>query len=299
MAQLNRTAHHGLAGVMRWLRVFVLACTFAGGMGVATTASAERYVNSLPFTENFNTNNYSDLLWLTQGATHTWLGTGGFNGSGAAKFTGPNAEGYSGLGQFILSMPTKPEQLNVRFLIWHGDLWFELGAGGKLIIMNRDGNRGRPMVIAQDEPDRRWEAWGNCDGTVCRMENGDYWPDGTETFRLGNRNLGGGRRSHEWISVEFEANTRTGMQRLYIDTQDGQFHDVFIERPMDSSGAGGTWSMIDIIGGYMNWGNVRSDPENYFKIDELVINSSRIGPPAGFRSGTTTRPNPPTSLQVQ
>jgi hypothetical protein len=296
MAQLNRTAHRGLAGVTRWLRALVLACTFAGGMSIATTASAERYVSSLPFTESFNTNNYSDLLWLTQGATHTWV-SNGFSGA-AAKFTGPNAEGYSGLGQFILSMPTKPEQLNVRFLIWHGDLWFELGAGGKLIIMNRDGNRGRPMVIAQDEPNRTYEAWGNCDGTVCRMENGDFWPDGTETFRLGNRNLGGGRRSHEWICVELEANTRTGIQRLYIDTQDGRYRDLFIERPMDSSGPGGTWSYVDIIGGYMNWGNVRSDPENYFMIDELVINSSRIGPPANFHS-STPRPNPPTALQVQ
>ena len=299
MAHLNDRARRVVAGAKKWGRAFVLACMFAGGMSVATTASAERYISSLPFTESFNSNNYGDLLWLTQGATHTWLGTGGFNGTGAAKFTGPNAEGYSGLGQFILSMATKPEQLNVRFLIWHGDLWFELGAGGKLIIMNRDGNRGRPMVIAQDAPNGGWETWGNCDGTVCRMESGSYWPDGTETLRLGNRNLGGGRRSHEWICVEFEANTRTGMQRLYIDTQDGAFRDVYIERPMDDTGAGGTWSMIDIIGGYMNWGNVRSDPENYFKIDELVINSSRIGPPANFRTGTTVRPNPPTSLQVQ
>lgn len=283
--------------LQRWGRAFVLACLFAGGMSIATTASAARTIRSLPFTENFNSNNYSDLLWVTQGATHTWMSNAGFNGSGAAKFTGPNAEGYSGLGQFILGLSSVPEQLNVRFLIWHGRLWYELGAGGKLIIMNRNGNRGRPMVIAQDWTSGGWETWGACDGTVCRYEGGDYWPNGTERLRLGNNN-GGGRRSHEWISVEFEANTRTGMIRLYIDTQDGELSGLYIERPMDDTGAGGTWSMIDIIGGYMNWGNVRSDPENYFMIDELVINSSRIGPPANFRSGTV-RPNAPTSLSVQ
>ncbi|MET0535819.1 MAG: hypothetical protein ABW171_16505 [Steroidobacter sp.] len=285
--------------LQRWGRAFVLACMFAGGMSIATTASAARTVRSLPFTENFNSNNYSDLVWITQGATHTWMSSAGFNGSGAAKFTGPNAEGYAALGQFIFGLTSTPAQLNARFLIWHGRLWHELGAGGKLVIFNRSGNRGRPMVIATDFTSGNWESWGACDGTVCRFEGGDYWPNGQERLKLGNQTLGGGRRSNEWISVEFDANTSSGMIRLYIDTQDGQMSGLYIERPMDDSGPGGTWSMIDIIGGYMNWGNVRADPENYFMIDELVIDDSRIGPPAGFRSGTTVRPNPPSSLTVQ
>lgn len=297
MAQLNEVTHRAFAGVRRWGRAFVLACMFAGGMSIATSASAARTVRSLPFTENFNSNNYSDLLWVTQGATHTWS-QNGWQGSGAAKFTGPNAEGYAGLGQFIFGMSSIPEQMNVRFLIYHGRLWHELGAGGKLVILNRDGNRGRPMVIATDYQEGNWESWGACDGTVCRFEGGDYWPNGRERLRLGNNTQGNGKRSNEWISVEFEANTRTGMIRLYIDTQDGEMSGLYIERPMDDTGAGGTWSMIDIIGGYMNWGNVRADPENYFMIDELVINSSRIGVPAGFRSNAA-RPNPPTSLSVQ
>jgi hypothetical protein len=134
---------------------------------------------------------------------------------------------------------------------------------------------------------------------VCRFEGGEGWPNGTERLRLGDRTLGGGRRSNEWISVELEANTRTGMIRLYIDTQDGAMSGLYVERHMDSSGAGGVWSYIDLIGGYMNWGNVRSDPENYFMLDELVVDDSRIGPPANFRSTTTVRPNAPTSLSVQ
>jgi len=300
MAHLNEVTHRAVAGARRWGRAFVLACMFAGGMSIATNASAARTIRSLPFTENFNSNNYSDLVWITQGATHTWMSSAGFNGSGAAKFTGPNAEGYSGLGQFILGLSSVPEQLNVRFLVYHGRMWHELGAGGKMIIMNREGNRGRPMLIIGDWNSGNWESWGACDGTVCRYEGGDYWPNGTERLRIGNNTTGGGKRSNEWISVEFEANTRTGMIRLYVDTQDGEFSGLYIERPMDDTGPGGTWSMVDIIGGYMNNGNVRSDPENYFMIDELVINSSRIGPPAGFRStGNTTRPNPPTSLSVQ
>jgi hypothetical protein len=282
-----------------WLQMFVVICTVAGSMLVASTASAERYIRSLPYTENFNTNNYSDLLWLTQGGTHTWMPTAGWQGSGAAKFTAPLAEGYTGLGQFLLSsLPSIPEQLNLRFLIYYGSTWQEYGPGGKLVIMNRSGNRGRPMVIIRDWTDSggTWETWGACDGTTCKYNNSaePWWPDGSERLRIGN-----GHREREWISLELEANTRTGIIKLYVDTQDGAMSGLYIEQPMVASGPGGVWSHIDIIGGYMNWGSIRQDPENYFMIDEVAIGSQRIGPPVGFTSTSGTRPNPPTSVTVQ
>ena len=305
MAQLNEVTHRARAGVRRWGRALALACMVAGSMSVATTASAARIVRSLPFSESFDANNYSDLVWVTQGATHTWMPNAGYNGRGAAKFTGPNAEGYSAVGQFdFRGLSSIPEQINIRALVYQGRMWHELGAGGKLMILNREGNRGRPMVIATDYREGKWESWGACDGTVCRFEGGDFWPNGRERLRLGNSTEGNGKRSNEWISVELEANTRTGMIRLYIDTRDGAISGRYIERYMDDTGPGGTWSYVDLIGGYMNWGNVRADPENYFMLDEIVIDDSYIGPPADFRSGApapapATRPNPPTSLSVQ
>ncbi|WP_116813672.1 hypothetical protein [Steroidobacter cummioxidans] len=299
MAQLNEVPHRAFAGARRWGRAFALACMFAGGMSIATSASAARTIRSLPFTETFDANNYSDIVWTTQGATQTWMPNAGYNGRGAAKFTGPNAEGYSAAGQFIFGMPTIPEQINIRVLVYQGRMWHELGAGGKLMILNRTGNRGRPMVIATDYQAGNWESWGACDGTVCRFEGGDMWPNGRERLRLGNNTQGNGKRSNEWISVELEANTRTGMIKLYIDTQDGALSGLYVERYMDDTGPGGTWSYIDLIGGYMNWGNVRADPENYFMLDDIVVNDRYIGPPAGFRTGTSARPNPPTSLSVQ
>jgi len=303
MAQLNEVTHRARAGVRRWGRALALACMVAGSMSVATTASAARIVRSLPFSESFDSNNYSDLVWVTQGATHTWMPNAGYNGRGAAKFTGPNAEGYSAVGQFdFRGLSSIPEQINIRALVYQGRMWHELGAGGKLMILNREGNRGRPMVIATDYREGKWESWGACDGTVCRFEGGDFWPNGRERLRLGNSTEGNGKRSNEWISVELEANTRTGMIRLYIDTRDGAISGRYIERYMDDTGPGGTWSYVDLIGGYMNWGNVRADPENYFMLDEIVIDDSYIGPPADFRSGApapATRPNPPTSLSVQ
>jgi hypothetical protein len=279
----------------RWIRSGAIACLLVSSVGVVTTASAERSVRSLPYNESFNANNYTDLVWLSQGGTHTWMPTQGWRGSGAAKFTAPLAEGYTGLGQFILSsLPSIPEQLNLRFLIWYGSTWREYGPGGKLVIMNRSGNRGRPMIIIRDWAVGGWETWGACDGTTCKYNTGaePWWPNGSERLRIGN-----GMREHEWISVELEANTRTGIIKLYVDTQDGSMRGLYLEQPMVDSGPGGVWSHIDIIGGYMNWGSTQQHPENYFMIDEVAINSQRIGPPAGFLSGT--RPNEPTHLTIQ
>jgi hypothetical protein len=283
--------------ISNWIRVGAAAVVLATSFGVATTASAARTVRSLPLVENFDAGTYaSDLVWTSQGATHTWMSSAGWRG-GAAKFTPPTGgEGYSGLGQFLLSgLSTVPEQINVRFLIYHGSTWMENSNGSKLVILNRSGNSGRPMIITSHWPgtDPQWETIGACDGTTCRYDEGDFWPRGGDRLKVGNPPLA---REREWICVEFEANTRTGMIRLYVNTQDGDLQDLYIQRPMDVSGAGGVWSHIDIIGGYMAR-TAQANADNYFMIDELVVDSRRIGPPQGFGSGT--RPQSPTSLSVQ
>jgi hypothetical protein len=291
--------HHNVRPAHQWLRAAALAAVAAVTFGNATTASAARTIRSLPHEEHFDSNAYaSDIIWTVQGGTHTFMPSSGWRG-GAAKFTPPTTgEGVSGLGQFMFSgLSSIPEQINVRFLVNYGSTWSQYSNGNKLIIMNRDGNRGRPMVISRavGSGASRWETWGACDGTVCKYEAGDFWPDGTDSLRIGSASAG---RDHEWISVEFEANTRTGMIRLYIDTQDGSLSGMYVERPMSDTGTGGIWSYIDIIGGYMA-ATQRADAENYFMIDELKIDSRRIGPPAGFGGTTSVRPNAPTSLSVQ
>jgi hypothetical protein len=279
------------------IRMIAVVSVSAAAIFFSTVASAERILRSLPHVESFDANNYSDLLWLSRGATQTWMPTAGWNGRGAAKFTPPDIEGYCGVGQFILSgipLEQRPEQLNVRWLLYHGATWREHGPGGKLIIMNREGNRGRPMIIYRDWTNAQgdtWETIGPCDGTVCRYYGGDYWPDGRDTLRMGNRPL---YREEEWISMELEANTRTGIIRLYIDTQDGQLSGLYVEQPMVDTGPGGIWSYVDIIGGYM-WAAEQQHPDNYFMLDEVVISSQRVGPPPGFVNTSATRPSPPTS----
>jgi hypothetical protein len=274
-----------------------LAITAAATLLVAGAAHAEVRVSSLPYTQNFDSNNYaSTAVWLTGGGRHEWVSTGGWNNSGAAKFYPPTSDqSYTGLGQYILSLGTVPEQLNVRWLEYHGATWRENANGEKLIILNRNGNGGRPMIILREASSGggTFETLGACDGTVCRYDAGDFWPDGTDRLKIGNRPSA---RETEWICIEFEANTRTGMIKLYIDTQDGALSGLYIQRPMDDSGPGGTWSHVDIIGGYFNGASV-ADANNFFMIDELQISSSRIGPPAGFNN--VTRPSPVTGVSTR
>ena len=257
---------------------------------------AERAVGSLPHEESFDADNYADITWVNThlGATHTWMPAEGWNGAGAARFTPPLVDqGYSGLGQFVsLNGSTGVNQLNVRFLIKHGSTWREFGRNSKVIIMNRffdDGSQGdRPMIISREDDSQNWVTYGACDGTVCNYQGGGWWPDGTDDFRIGNAPL---NREEEWISVEFEANASTGIINLYIYTRDGQLSGRYTSQSMARTG--GMFKYIDIIGGYMDEG-LQSDPNSYFMLDELKIDSQYIGPPAGFVVDGV--PNPPSSL---
>jgi len=283
-----------LAGL--WLRAprrtYVAATLLIGFMGMANFASAQTVLNS----QNFDANNYSSMLHLTEGCTHTWMSSAGYRG-GAAKLTPPlTNEGGCELWAFdFANLANKPEQVNVRFLLWHGPTWFENGPPrNKLIILNRDGNRGRPMVITQKytESSQPYETFSNCDGIACIFEDGGGYSRGTDTLRIGNPP---NAREQQWICVELEANSRTGVIRLYVDTQDSQLSGLYIERPMDDSGPGGTWS-FGSIGAYMERA-VRSDPGSYIMIDELVVANGRIGPPEGFNDNT--RPRQATNVAVQ
>jgi hypothetical protein len=257
-------------------------------------AFSSRNISSLPATESFDSNNYQDIVTLgyhenpaTNGATHEWIQNGGWSG-GAAKFQPPtSSDGHAGLGQFVgINNGRGTRQLNVRFLIYHGSEWNRIQPRNKLVIMNREDGIGRPMIgeVNQDN----YRTYTPCDNTLCIFENGTYWPDGTESHKIGR---GPGQRLEEWISVELEANVITGVVRLYIDTQDGELSGLYLEKRFEDSPSGeGTplLKYIDTIGGWFNGGTARH-PNTYYKIDELVIDDSYIGPPDGFVDG----PNPP------
>lgn len=268
----------------------------AGVLFAPTAAFSERVVDSLPLEEKFDSNDYEgDLVWTTNGAHEEWVPNGGWRGTGAAKFYPPTVEGVSGLGQFVeINNGQGVEQLNVRFLIYHGRDWDRVTAYNKVVIMNRIDDYARPMIISRNH--NGWRTYGSCDNTVCNYEGGDFWPDGTDSFRIGDRPE---NREEEWISVELEANMMTGKIKVYVYTQDGDLAGLYTETTMKERPRSqpdlpavigpGTPLMhyIDMIGGYFN------DPpttphytsDTYFMIDELKVDDSYIGPPEGFVDG--------------
>ena len=191
------------------------------------------------------------------------------------------------MGDFALRGAGDHTQINVRFLIKHGSTYASsLSDGNKMIIMEREsqggtdlGSSSRVMSIEKKygSGNSTYTAYSVCSNIHCQYENRLWWLEGDETFRIGAQD-----RADEWISVEIEANTVTGVMKLYIHTQDGQFSGQFVEMNLQDEGygLGGVWSYISVIGGY--WSASSRNPDNYFMIDELAINSSYIGPPEGF-----------------
>lgn len=279
----NITVNHFSYLHMRFAVVTFLTLLF---ILLPMSSFAERRISSFPFSEDFEADNYQDLVWVTNGARHEWMPNGGWQGGGAAKFFPiVTDQGYNGLGQF---QGMNTEQLNVRFLIRHGS---RFNSGGltytKVIIMNREGYRERPMIGGRQEGS--WRTYGACDNTICRYEGGDFWPDGTDSYKIGDPPFA---REDEWISVEFEANSRTGIIRLYITSEDGELNGLYVQQSMSTPG--GAFNYIDVLGGYFNIAP-EPHPDNYFIIDKLVIDDNYIGPPDGFIAGNP--PSPPRILE--
>lgn len=253
---------------------------------VPITVSAEIVLSSYAYEEQFDTSDYVDnIVRVTGGATHTWLSTGGWRGGGA-KFTAPlNDDSYSGIGGLMLdSINPSANQVNVRFLVYHGSTWQEYAANNKVFILDGvDSRSQRPMIIARDTglPGEEYVAYGACAGTICNYTSGGLRPDNSDTFRIGNRPLA---REEEWISVEVESNVSENYIKVFLYTQDGEIGGEYVRQYLfDGSPSDTGWMRLDMIGGYLH-GSVQADPNNYFILDEVKLSDSYIGPPAGFLS---------------
>ncbi len=255
---------------------------------LVTSIYAGRPVTSFPFIEQFNENNYDDIIWVSGNASHEWVSNQGWQGSGAAKFY-PNTidNNYMGLGQFThFNNNEGVVQLNIRFLVYYGSDWEPGGDQNKVVIMNRTSDlqyedaQTRIMLVSRtpDAAHPTWRSFGICEDS-CIYEGGGANLDGVEPeFKIDNPPEG---RKEEWISVELEANTQTGTIKLYIYTQDGTLSASHLEHSMEQRSY--PFRYIDILGGYNNDQAVAST-NNYYMIDELVIDDHYIGPPAGFVS---------------
>jgi len=219
--------------------------------------------------------------WVSQGATHAYLPTGGWNGSGAAKFTPPTGgQGYSGLSN-LGSLNAR--RVNIRFLYYIGSTHNNLSDNNKWLILLRspysDGTR--VMVLEHpytSGPPSRMNV-GVCANTAC-----DY-----SIFNLYDY-------KEQWICFEFESNLDAGLTKVYVSTQDLVYSGTMIKSYDISSPGTGIWDYIQILGGFYN--APISDPNAYSKYDELLVSTEGyIGPPPGFL-GTAQRPAAPQGLRI-
>lgn len=248
------------------------------------------YAESFPIRIGFDDDAYAtdaSVVWTgaDTGAHHEWIPDGGWDGCGAARFW-PALEGVSGIGQ-VLGLRSVEDSpfLAIRYCISAGATFPELGAGNKPIILWRADPEtdeqtydpavgSRPMVISRPDPEGRGISYGLCDGTVCTYVGGDFWPDGSDTWVLDDSG---------WSCVEFDFDLAEDRMQLFVTTPDGRFDDTeYLNATFrdEASGPGGVFTAVDIIGGY--FASTTSDPDNYYTIDDLVIDTAHIGPPPGF-----------------
>ncbi|HEY3488212.1 MAG TPA: hypothetical protein VGL10_09110 [Gammaproteobacteria bacterium] len=276
---------------------FLLMGMFVGRAGAVT-------VNA-PYEEHFEATGYP--THLSNGATHVFQVDGGWQGSGAAKFTPPingpaDAQGYSGVGIHEVDHPEgdPPFRLNVRLLIYFGSRYTIDSSveGNKFLIFGRSFAAGeqpedagplRSIVTFHSFLENSWEV-AICNNIDC------VYPD--PRFNIAEH-------LEQWVSFEFQLDALPSCEfSMYVTTEDGAFNNYELQSPQacntpDGSPLGtpaGYWRGFEVLGGFYN-GRANADRNNYFKIDELVIDTDRselIGPPEGF---IQLAPSPPQNLR--
>jgi hypothetical protein len=262
-------------------------------------------ITSFPYELKFDANDYGNALFVRteDGATHEWRRDAGWSG-GAAKFT-PNTlsdNSYMGLGQFtFFNYPQ--ERIHIRYLVKFGTAWDPGNGNVKMAVVARPEPgvdnpdmqaRERPMLglsrLVEGSPPYRTFCAAGGGGFRCHNATNEYpWPSGNDPLKVGPPSVG----VDEWISVELEASTVPGEPvKVYIYTQDGRvaYGEGNPYATYDLHYHGRPFRYIDIIG-YNNGVAPNSDPNNYYMVDELRVDTHYIGPPDGFVEGADPSPS--------
>lgn len=85
----------------------------------------------------------------------------------------------------------------------------------------------------------------------------------------------------QWIAVEQEKNVSTGVMKVYIWTQNGDWDGLVFT--LDTNKSSGI--RVAPIPGYMEGADSNNE---WIMIDNVIVSDSYIGPPAGFVTTTTT-----------
>jgi len=288
----------------------------------AVSANA-RDISSLPHTEDFedasgDTSEYADALSIdtdsspsARDAEAVHLEGGGWDGGDAVRFLiAANPDSSQGLGINVSGASTSV--IHVRYIIRipssmlnHLDSVQE----PKLNIFNKVGGGANERLIAWwsqcNESPKEYPLMvsgkGNanvspadCDGSAeigVQMSN-----TGSPTIfdyvcnRYGNNGMAAfGWEDHvgEWVSIEMSADLRSTADDdsmiVWVTTQDGTFDETIVLRPPC-----GMYDKDDSVFALLEIGMYGGGtPLSYYDMDEVVVNDTYIGPPAGFIGGAT------------
>ena len=248
---------------------------------------------SFPYSLNFDAGPTSlDSRYYASGGATVSHQTGLCWSGGCAKFIPSRYDNtYAALGGF--NFPANTQRVHVRYLIYFGEDYVQnLITRHKHILIHRatdiSSDRGMTYIWNNGRGDF---GLGACDNTDCRFEDDKTRPDGSESYIVGEH-------LQEWVSIETSFDTSTHMIQVFVTTQDGSLNNQLIaERQIHAiNAADDYWTRISVFGAFIDLGTVPS-AGMYWLMDEIVIDDSPIGPPAGFVTGQQPiRPRSPTMI---
>ncbi|MBM9605736.1 polysaccharide lyase [Desulfopila inferna] len=270
----------------------------AGNPVVADMIGSGRNITSFPHHENFNSTEYVDALVLQYDdiSTFTHESSGGWQGSGAPKFTFVSGSNEKGSGLGVWNLPSgsgsRVKRINIRWLAYYGSGYHNAQTSEvKTLIVRRSnadfsgiGDSGQRGMILEHHNSAEQSPY-ICENIEC---GGQEPPEpGKTRFNIVDH-------LEEWISFEAELDLNTGVFSLFIDTLDGEQNSEGGRSPYQTYTYVDTsnwWYHVQRIMGYWEARSFSgSDPTAYFKLDEVVIDTNYIGPPSGFGSQGSIRP---------
>lgn len=213
--------------------------------------------------------NYSRYNKLTQGARYEH--STGLHG-GAAKYylnTTPYASLYAGFHYFdLLASLYQSDTIHVRWCMQLGPTFLKRITEAKLLIVHRGGARRPPnpriMVFFHPYRPGKFQLYSG--------NNIDRAPPNPPLFTLNDKMDRG-----QWLCPELGLSLSKNSRKLWVTPQGGK--EVLVQDETLSR-QDGFWTGGVEFGYY--GAPTGADDGSWYKLDELVISSSKVGPPPGF-----------------
>jgi len=240
------------------------------------------------YSEDFDDNDYSGILNISNGATHTYQATGGYDGDGCAYFTPPEGtgQGYMGI-QFDI---TDSAVVYVSFIAKRESNWCGNSSGGKHIILTTQSGTDESRAILMEH-----SCLGNTDWHLNPCQNIDC--GGTGDWDYAGPPCGSGDCSDapwnqcsdyvdEWVWYVFYANSTTGVSWIKAWTRDGVWDGDMLSCEINWLSTGSPYNFVDTLGTYADVYSLTTDNGMY--IDEVLVEDEMPSIPTGFVTEEST-----------